>query len=205
MSEKDKEINRQLYKNSPLQKLFEETDAEFGGGKPLFNAKDPNLAILHEKPEHRALLWMKAQGASNREISSVSGYTEPWLSQLFRQPWAQAMLVEILREGGADEVRGLIKSAAADSVLTLINIRDEPKAPYAVRRACAVDLVEQFLGKPKQHVEMAETQASKDVEELDKQIEQLQMEENRLLGRGNAAAAGNTLPHNYSPKGDSHG
>ena len=84
-----KPFNKQLYENSGLKELFAEKE---GGttANPLFNAREPNLAIMHEKPEHRLLLWMKAQGASNREIAYQSGYTEAWLSQLFRQPWAQS-------------------------------------------------------------------------------------------------------------------
>ncbi|MDE2103773.1 MAG: hypothetical protein KGL39_41430 [Patescibacteria group bacterium] len=172
-------INKQLYKNSSLAALFADNPPE---GDGLFNPREPNLAILHEKPEHRVLLWMKAQGASNREISQQSGYTEPWLSQLFRQPWAQARLVEIMKEAGMDVTQQLLKSACPDSVARLIELRDSPATPEATVRNCCVDLIQFYLGKPKQQVEVTEHKQIADVGELDAEIARLEQEENRLKG-----------------------
>jgi hypothetical protein len=175
--------NKQLYVNSGLKELFADAPPN---DKGFFNPRDPNLAILHEKPEHRLLLWMKAQGASNREIAQQSGYTEPWLSQLFRQPWAQVRLVEMLTEAGVDVVHGLLKAAAPDSVLKLIEIRDNPKINQThpgVVRSCCVDLLEHYLGKPKQQVEVrSENKTSLDITELDAEIAKHDKEINRLLG-----------------------
>jgi len=177
-------MNRQLYENSGLKELFEGTPSAGGGSAPLFNAREPNLAILHEKGEHRLLLWLKAKGASNREIARESGYTEPWLSQLFRQPWAQAQLVEMLREAGADEVGAIIKGAAADSVFTLIELRDDSDMPGAVRKGAADSLLDRYLGKPHQSVEVrSEAKAIESVDDLNKELAELEQEEKRLLGR----------------------
>lgn len=179
-----KPLNKQLYENSGLKELFDKSCGE--GGDPLalfFNGKDPNLAILHEKPEHRLLLYMKAQGASNKEIAEQSGYTQPWLSQLFRQPWAQQRLIEIMNQCGKDRVTTLIASAAEDSVLTLIELRDDPESPAAVRRSAAENLLDRYLGKPKQQVDVVQKGTSaEDVQEIDRELELLTAEENRLKG-----------------------
>ena len=178
-------FNRQLYKNSGLAELF----AADGGtddsrARGFFNPRDPNLAIIHEKPEHRLLLLCKLQGASNREIAAQSGYTEPWISQLFRQPWAQRTMSEMMHEAGLDEVRALLKDAQADSVRTLVALRDDPKVPASVRRSTCVDLLEQYSGKPTQRVvvDSAKPLSSDDLADLDKQIEQASAEVNRLVG-----------------------
>ncbi len=178
-------FNRQLYKNSGLAELF----AADGGtddsrARGFFNPRDPNLAIIHEKPEHRLLLLCKLQGASNREIAAQSGYTEPWISQLFRQPWAQRLLSEMMHEAGLDEVRALLKEAQVDSVRTLVALRDDPKVPASVRRSTCVDLLEQYSGKPTQRVvvDSAKPLSSDDLADLDKQIEQASAEVNRLVG-----------------------
>lgn len=173
-------VNKQLYQNSGLKELFADNPPD---GHAFFNSKEPNLAIQHEKPEHRMLLWMKCQGASNREISQQSGYTEAWLSQLFRQPWAQARLVQMMTDAGQDVVHTLLETAAPDSVLKLIEVRDDPKTPKSVVRAACVDLLEQYMGKPKQRVDVHHDEPrSQDVAEIDQQIEQLEKEENRLRG-----------------------
>jgi predicted XRE-type DNA-binding protein len=178
----DPKPNGQLYKNSLLQELFAE-----GPGDPdaLFNGKDPNLQVLHEKPEHRYLLWMKAQGASNKEIAEQSGYTQSWLSQLFRQPWAQARLVKMLSESGKpvlDRTLELIQAEAVNSVSKLISIRDDPEAPFAVQRACCVDLIEQFLGKPKQKLDVNQTEQKESLDDIDKRLAELESQERQLRG-----------------------
>src|ERR1035438_3683488 len=83
-------VNRQLYANSGLSELFADSEPT-APAEGFFNQKDPNLAILHEKPQHRLLLLLKMSGRTNTEIAKESGYTGPWLSQLFRQPWATAL------------------------------------------------------------------------------------------------------------------
>lgn len=179
-------FNKQLFENSGLDDLFraeQERDADPLG--VLFNEKTPNLAILHEKPEHRLLLWMKAQGSSNKEIAENSGYTMSWLSQLFRQPWAQTRLLEMMNAAGADRVTTLIKSAAEDSVMTLIELRDDPKVSDATRRSAADSLLDRYLGKPAQSVTVTQTTnpATESLDELNSRIDALTQEENRLLGR----------------------
>lgn len=174
--------NKQLFSGSLLEELFVQAGK---ADDALFNGRDPNLQIRHEKPEHRYLLWMKAQGASNREIAAQSGYSEAWLSQLFRQPWAQETLVKMLKESGKpvlDQTLELIQSEAVNSVQTLVQLRDDPESPAAVRRACSVDIIEQFLGKPKQKVEVDQTSKIDDIGELDKRIEELEKQEQQLRG-----------------------
>lgn len=174
-------FNKQLFANSGLAALFADSPPT---GDAFFNAHPPNLAILHEKPEHRTLLWMKCQGASNREIAEQSGYTEPWLSQLFRQPWAQQRMVQIITDNGGDVVQDLLRSAAPDSVLKLIDLRDDPQTPPAVVRASCENLLDRYLGKPKQQIEVqSQNTTNLKVEDLDAEIKRLENEEGQLLGR----------------------
>lgn len=173
--------NGQLYQGGALQSLFEDQPKS---KEAFFNQKEPNLGILHEKPEHRYMLWMKAQGASNREIAHQTGYTEPWLSQLFRQPWAQERLAEMLRESGKstlDQTLMYVQSEVLNSLQKLVEVRDDPETPKPTVRNCCVDIIEQFLGKPKQKTEVT---LNKDVniEDVDEQIKVLEAEEKRLRG-----------------------
>lgn len=179
-------MNKQLYENSGLKELFAESVASDSStpAPAFFNAREPNLAILHEKPEHRTLIMLKAQGLSNREIAQQCGYTDAWMSQLFRQPWAQRLLSEFITSAGLDEVTALLKGAAADSVRKLIDIRDNPLAPLAVVRTTCVDLLDRYMGKPAQHVHVEQTTAlsTEDVAEIDKKLAELNAETNRLVG-----------------------
>lgn len=112
-----------------------------------------NFAIVNEKAEHRIIVYLKAQGLSNKEVAEKTGYTQPWVSQISRQPWFRLRLVQELKEAGVDAVQTVLKAAALDSVFTLIDIRDDPTAPKAVRSQNADRLLDRFLGKPTQKIE----------------------------------------------------
>lgn len=174
-------MNKQLYENSPVKQMAAENGHK--DADALFNQLDPNLAILHEKPEHRQILWMKARGHSNRECAQATGYTDAWISQLTRQPWFRSLLLKEMNDAGRDEVETLLEGAAADSVLKLIELRD--KAPPTVARQSAVDLLDRFLGKPTQRVEtqVTTTADAATVEELDAEIARLSREELNILHR----------------------
>lgn len=177
-----KKVNTQLYSNSILKSLLDE-DSTPDPKLQLFNSKDPNLAILHEKAEHRLVIFMKAKGCSNREIAAASGFTEPWISQILRQPWARQRLVDEISKVGRSQINTVLEGAALDSVFTLIDIRDSEKVQPAVRRAACVDLLDRFLGKPKQQVEVTtDSDATSDPKELEREIEANQKEINRLQG-----------------------
>lgn len=176
-------LNKQLYENSPLCGSPIEQDY-LNSPDALFNDRTPNLRVEHEKPEHRIVLFLKGQGLSNREIARKTGYTEPWISQVLRQPWARARLVRELQEAGQDAVQEAIRSAALDSVFTLIDQRDNEKAKPADRINAADKLLDRFLGKPMQHVEAKTTtiQSSIEVEALQKELASLEAEQKRLTG-----------------------
>lgn len=177
-------LNPQLYENSFLSGSAVESDY-LNSEDVLFNSKSPNLRVEHEKPEHRIVLFLKAQGLSNREISQRTGYTEPWISQVLRQPWARARLVRELQEAGRDAVQEVIKAAALDSVYRLIDERDNDKAKPSERITAANSLLDRFLGKPLQKVENHTTmhEGIAEVDKLRQELATLEAETNKLTGK----------------------
>lgn len=153
----------QRHTNCGSEQLMENNDlrdhpvSEAAANDPLrlFSSEDnpANFAIIHEKPEHRLIVYLKARGLSNKEVAEKTGYTQAWVSQICRQPWFRIRLVQELREAGMDKVAKLLEASAVDSIFTLLEIRDDPTAPKAARRACADSLLDRWLGKPTVHVE----------------------------------------------------
>ena len=141
-----------------------------------------NFAIIHEKPEHRLIVYLKARGLSNKEVAEKTGYTPMWVGQICRQPWFRLRLVQELREAGLDKVARLLESSALDSIFTILEIRDDPTAPKAVRRACADSLLDRFLGKPTVHVEHEGSRmpSSPELAAVDSELQQIdkQLKEN---------------------------
>lgn len=182
----EESFNTQEYLNSLLKDsaIEELADSNPNG---LFNDRPPNLAILHEKPEHRLAIMLKAKhGLSNREIARVLGYTDPWVSQLFRQPWAKERVLKEMNASGGDAITALLEAEAVNSLFTVIDIRDDPGAPKAVRGAMANSILDRFCGKPTQKIESEVTvRNAKDIEAVDRELEELKKEEARLCGNAN--------------------
>lgn len=179
------EANPQAYQHSGLAGSSVEEDYE-GRKDRLFNDRGPNLAIMHEKPEHRIAVLYKAQGKTNREIAKVLGWTEAWTSQVLRQPWArEALLEEIRRNNGGEEVSAILRGEAVNTVFTLIDLRDTAD-DEGVRLRASQDLLDRHLGKATQRVETKNESwhISGNIQDIDRKLAALQAEEQRLLGVG---------------------
>lgn len=157
-----------------------------GTSHALHNSQQPNLVVEHEKPEHRIILLLKLKGFTNREIAESSGYTEPWISQITRQPWFKERLTRMLDEAGDEVLNDLIRVEGKNSFITLLHLRDNARSEQ-VRLTAAVNLVDRLLGKPVQRTENTTNvfHVSTKLEELNEQIRKVEEEERKLLGQGN--------------------
>jgi len=174
-------MNTQLYENSPLAGASIE-EVEKSNPDGFYNAKDPNLAILHERPEHRICIMLKASGKSNNEIAAIINYTPSWVSQILRQPWAKEALLRELKKLGGDSVAELLAGTATDSVFKLIQLRDTADDEGVQLRA-SQDLLDRYLGKATQKVESNTkvTHLSGDVEKVDKELAEIESQLLRAL------------------------
>lgn len=118
----------------------------------LYNLQDPNLKVVHEKPEHRMMILMKAGGASNGAIAEAMDYTQAHVSQILRQPWAVSRILDEIRKRGDDGAQGLLREQVVDSILTLVEIRDDPSATHAVRSDACKYFINRQFGLPNQPI-----------------------------------------------------
>jgi hypothetical protein len=107
-----------------------------------------------EAPWHLSAACMYAMGSGNGEIARAHGKSPQAVSNLFRQPWFQERVTQIMAENRRD-VMDRFKAERFNSLETLVALRDNEKVPAAVRMACAKDILDRTLGKPTQRVEMA--------------------------------------------------
>jgi len=121
---------------------------------PLANAKDPFYFNKKEKPVHRAMLHLAAQGYDVKEIAERTGRTPVCVNNILRQPMLQSTLVkEIHRVNGEDqEVVEVIKSNVVSAVKTLASIINDEKAKGSDRIAAANALLERRYGKANQPI-----------------------------------------------------
>lgn len=183
-------LNKQLWENSILSGSTIDVASE-EGPDALFNQKKPNLAVLSEKPEHRLMILLKSEGHSNREIAKLTGYTEPHVSQVLRQPWARLRIIEEINKGGREAVQVLLASAAVDSVYTVIELRDTAE-DESVRLRASQDLLDRQLGKATQHIESRSSvhHVHTEIEKLDMQILDLERQTKLLTGESHSSDDG---------------
>lgn len=154
---------------------------------PLFNDVDPAYVIKHEKPEHRIVIFLKAQGFSNREIAERTGMTTTAIGYILKQPWARARLLAEIQSAGRDGVHELLKGAVDDCVLTLIDIQADEKARASDRISASTAILDRFFGKPTQRVESINTNVTasmNDVTKMKQELAEVDSELQRLTGSG---------------------
>lgn len=123
----------------------------------------PNQVRVYEQPWHRNAAYMWASGKYSLKAISVACDTSyDSVKALARNPWFQETVALIQKENGADDIMAQFQSECQNSLVTLIEIRDDKQAPASVRRASAIDILHQVLGKPTQRVEMETAVTSDD-------------------------------------------
>jgi len=120
----------------------------------LVNAKAPAWVLGKERFEHRIIIYLKAEGFSNKEIAEKVGFSSLAVSNLLRQPWAQEAVLRIIQENGGDAVQTLLNGAALDAVQRLITEMDNESTATSRDRVTAADkLLDRLYGKPNQPIE----------------------------------------------------
>ena len=82
-----------------------------------------------------------------------------------------------MAEYGAKDVMELIRGEQFNSLLTLVELRDNPRVPSTSRICVARDILDRGLGKPVQRVETAHVPVSDDpvaeVQRLEEEVNHL--------------------------------
>lgn len=155
------------------------------GGEPKA-PPHPTDTILREKPEHRLVVFMKAQGGSTAYIAEKSGFTEEHVRKILNQGWARQRLLKELETSGRESIQAMMQSEADDCVSVLRTLRDDPKVPATVRAQVANSMLDRAFGKPTQQVQVErknEDTSGKTLEQLQRDVEALRAEQAGLIGR----------------------
>jgi hypothetical protein len=134
-----------------------------------------------EQPWHKNAAYMFASGAySAKAVANSCDRSYVAVLGLLKQPWFQAIVAEIQKENGGADIMATFKAECMNSLVTLIEIRDDKESPASVRRQSAIDILHQTLGKPTQRVETETIPKSDDPVA---EVERLTKENQRLADR----------------------
>lgn len=131
----------------------------------LFGKTGPkgSQARKFEQPWHRSAAYMTAACRTPKEIAAACDKDVGSVYALMRNEWFQTTVNEIQKELHLeDDVMALLRGEVQNSVLTLIEIRDDAKAPASARKASASEILDRVLGKAQQNITVDTTVRSAD-------------------------------------------
>lgn len=143
----------------------------------FMGVKEPMWDLDKEQPWHRMAAFAFALGATAKDVAHRLGRSEPAVQNLLRQKWFQKEVTQIMAEYGARDVMDMFRAEQFNSLVTLVEMRDNVRVPAAARITCARDILDRALGKPVQRVETANVVTSDDPVA---EVERLEQEVNRM-------------------------
>jgi len=123
-------------------------ESYYGSSDALHGDSVPEVTILNEKPIHRLMIYLHAQGASISDIAKHVGYSKVMVGQILRQPWARQRLIQLLNETGKDAVKHFLTNEVAPSLEVLREVRDDTSEKGNTRIMAASAILDRALGKP---------------------------------------------------------
>jgi len=112
---------------------------------------------VYEQPWHRTAAHLLASGKSQKETAEVLGVDKVSVSQLFRTPWFQEMVIELMEANGQNDLMALFKAEVLNSHNVLIELRDNPQTSPTVRANISLSYIERIYGKATQRIETSPT------------------------------------------------
>jgi hypothetical protein len=127
-----------------------------GSPDALYNDRAPHYLIKHQKPEHRNMILLKAQGCSNKEIAEVMGVTSVCVANVLRQPWARQQILHEINSLGRNEVTQIFKGAAADVAQMLVDTVNSESEKVATRDKLSAGslILDRLFGKAAQPIDV---------------------------------------------------
>ena len=143
-------------KPTPFEKAGGELlKEEFVGGEDaLYNDRDPHYLIKHQRPEHRVMILLKAQGNSNKEIAQTLGVSAVSVANVLKQPWARKQLLEEINKAGRSEVIQVFKGAALDVAEAVVGIVNDPEAKASDKISASHLILDRLFGKATQPMDI---------------------------------------------------
>lgn len=151
--------------------------------RDLHNAREAKRPIERERFVHRMVAYLTLQGLTQKEIADKVSLAPATISNIQRQPWFRELVNHEIALFGRDAAQEILRGAAVDSVLTLIELRDDKNTPASVRRQSASEILDRVYGKATlnvHHHDSKQGDAAKTAKELEREISML-VEEDRGL------------------------
>ena len=146
-----KELKAQAPPVGPASSLS--IEAQINGSR-FHGSKPPDYDVKTEQPWHKAAAYLFATGqASTKDVAEACNKSEPTVRNLLRQPWFQERVTQLMAASGSRDILSLLKAEQINSLLVMIDLRDDLKTPAPVRSDVCKNILDRTLGKPITRIE----------------------------------------------------
>lgn len=129
---------------SPSDKFRVPSEKQLG----TFHNSTTSRVIQHEKPWHRYCLHLMARARMTvKEVAETLQVSADQVGRLVRQPWFQEQYNALVSARADSLYDQLIEGEDVNSLLTLVELRDNPNVKSATRAMCATDILDRLKGK----------------------------------------------------------
>ncbi len=150
-----------------------------------FHNSKSTKVIQHEKPWHRYALHLAARAKmSTTEIATALQVSADQVRLLFKQPWFQEQYNALVSSRADSFYDQLLEGEDVNSLLTLVEIRDDTRQKGATRAQCAFDILDRMKGKAVQRTLSVSSnlKQTSDIDDMKEELARLEQEEQALLG-----------------------
>lgn len=161
-------------------------DGNGRGVTPLWNDNvilpdGPGVTLKREMPHHRLFAYMRARGFTIREIAKATGYTPVMIGIALRQPFARKIINEALTKDD-EMLSAALRAEAMPSIDVLVEIRDDDSAPKNARLGAAKELLDRYLGKATQPLEVRNGDMPADIDAIEAELASIKSRKQALIG-----------------------
>lgn len=150
-----------------------------------FHNSTSTKVIKHEKPWHRYALHLAARAKmSTTDIATTLQVSADQVRVLFKQKWFQEQYNALVSQRADSFYEQLLEGEDVNSLLTLVELRDNVNVKSATRAACAFDILDRMKGKAIQRTLSVSSslKQTSDIDEMKAELVKLEAEEQSLLG-----------------------
>lgn len=113
---------------------------------PLGTQTQPRALLVHEKPEHRLVAALKAQGYAHTEIAALTGYSKVHIGTIVNQPDTRRMIFQEISKRGGDSLAALMSSDVPQAWENIVELANKAESE-PVKLSANKHILDRVLGQ----------------------------------------------------------
>lgn len=119
--------------------------------------------VQREKPFHRTIAYMFAEGKKAIEICEITGYSPFAISNLQKQPWFERTVLEMVEAHGGNRVQSFLDQKVMPALETLADVMEDEETSSRDKISAANSILDRKFGKPNQGITLEHRVDPKDM------------------------------------------